>query len=35
MFSRVSVFLHNLSTKQKYIITARTPKYMYDQNKYD
>ena len=35
MFSGISVFLHTLSTKQEYIITARIPKYMYDQNTYD
>ena len=28
------VCLRNLSTKQKYIITARILKYMYDQNTY-
>ena len=31
MFSVILVFLHPLCTKQEDIITARIPKYMYDQ----
>ena len=31
MFSWILVFLHTLSTKWEYIMTARIPKYIYDQ----